>query len=125
MTASARIHPDALPDDPDELRDTARAMAERLQRIDDAATAAAEPIVSVRWIKDGSGQVNDRAYSGKGPVYRRRMTPAGEVHQLEAEGELQQLPLGAAAVLQAAGYVEGITDEDSGHIYAAMTGAST
>jgi hypothetical protein len=98
-------------------------MAERLQRIDDAATAAAEPIVSVRWIKDGSGQVNDRAYSGKGPVYRRRMTPAGEVHQL-VEGEVQQLPLGAAAVLQAAGYVEGVTHEDSGHIYAAMTGAS-
>jgi hypothetical protein len=122
MTATARITPDALPDDPDELRDLARSMAERLQRIDEAAAAAAEPIVSVRWIKDGSGQVNDEP--GKGPVYRRRMTPAGEVHQLEAEGELQQLPLGAAAVLQAAGYVEGVTHEDSGHIYTAMTGAS-
>jgi hypothetical protein len=63
----------------------------------------------VRWVRDAqqhTGQIAGRTYSGRGPVYRRRWTPAGEVSELVSEGEVQELPEGAAQVLAEAGYVE-------------------
>jgi hypothetical protein len=83
-------------------------MAHRLQRIDQQAALAAEPTVTVRWVKDAQqhvGNINGRTYTGRGPMYRRRMTPSGEVAELVTEGEVQQIPASAARVLHEAGYV--------------------
>jgi hypothetical protein len=95
-------------------------MAERLQRID---ATEAEPLVTVRWIKDaqpGMGQINGRTYSGRGPTYRRRRLPDGnELVELGFPGDVQQLPRGAAQVLEHAGYITGASPEDEQTIYSA------
>jgi hypothetical protein len=64
--------------------------------------------VQVQWVKDGHERfwIADRYWQpGQGPRYRRRMTPAGEVAELEHEGDVQDLPEGVAEVLERAGYV--------------------
>jgi hypothetical protein len=100
--------PSTLPDDPEQLREVAARMVHQLQRLDQEAAIAAEPTVTVRWVKDAQqhvGQINGRTYTGRGPVYRRRMTPSGEVRELVRPGEEQQIPASAARVLHEAGYV--------------------
>jgi hypothetical protein len=112
--AEPQVDTRGLPTDPDELRDAARDMAKRLERIDADAAAAAEPPVSVRWIRDAqqhTGQIDGRTYTGRGPVYRRRPLPDGqELTELVEPGEVQQIPADAARVLAQAGYVSYVND---------------
>jgi hypothetical protein len=114
--AGQQVDARGLPTDPDELRNTARAMLSRLQRIDQDAASAAEPRMAVRWRKEatqGMGQINGRTYSGRGPVYRRRLVDGAgpEVTELVEPGEVQELPQSVAVVLSEAGYVELLSGE--------------
>ncbi len=85
-------------------------------------TAAVEPEVTVRWVKDSPPEgchVGDKTYRGYGPRLRDRWTPAGTLREVEFPGEAAELPLAAAVVLRDAEFVVGATDADDAAIAAA------
>jgi len=76
---------------------------------------AEEPAVVVRWTRDADPaghQIAGRVYKGRGPRVTREplradslLVPFQQATRVQASGDVQAIPEGAAEVLRAAGYV--------------------
>jgi hypothetical protein len=80
-----------------------------------AERLAAEPRVTVRWLKDsppGGARIGDVTYVGRGPEYRQAHGPGGRpVEQLARLAEETVMPVSHADALCASGFVEPADDQ--------------